>query len=295
MTNLSKAKIFLPDLFETLSERHASSDQYAGSLPTGLHGIDRIIGGFQPSDMVVLAARPSMGKTALALSIALHVFLKEKKTVGIFSLEMSKEQLMQRLCASRLGVDGWKLQQGKLSDEDFARLGLIMDELGQAPIYIDDSVDSSLSGLRTKTRRLQMEKGLDILIVDYLQLQSPDTSSNASNRAQEIAEISKSLKGLARELNIPVLALSQLSRGVEGRSDKRPILSDLRESGAIEQDADVVLMMYREDYYDDSTDRKGITDIYIRKHRNGPIGHAELRFEQSQVRFYDIDYTHTTL
>lgn len=285
-------KEVLTERFEVFAERYMSEEEVSGGIATGYNGLDRYLSGFQQTDLIVLAARPSMGKTAFALSIAMNMALgKEKKTVAIFSLEMSKEQLVDRMFASRLRVDSWKLQRGKLTDEDFARMGLVMDELSNASIFIDDSVGSSLAELRAKARRLQMENGLDILIIDYLQLLSTGNSSFAGNRVQEISEISRSFKALARELHVPVLALSQLSRAVEQRTDKRPVLSDLRESGAIEQDADVVLMMYRDDYYDDTTDRPGITDIFIRKHRNGPIGNCELRFDMSQMRFYDIEKT----
>lgn len=285
-------KEVLTSRFEVFAERHMSEGDVSGGIPTGYKGLDKYLSGLQPSDMIVLAARPSMGKTAFALSIAMNIALREKKTVGIFSLEMSKEQLVDRMFASRLAVDSWKLQRGKLSDEDFGRMGLVMDELSNAPIFIDDSVGSSMSEVRAKARRLQMENGLDLLIVDYLQLLSSGNSAFAGNRVQEISEISRSFKALARELHIPVIALSQLSRAVEQRPNKIPVLSDLRESGAIEQDADVVLMMYRDDYYDEDSDRPGITDIYIRKHRNGPVGHAELRFDLSQMRFYDVDRSH---
>ncbi len=285
-------KEILTSRFELFAERHMSDEEVSGGIPSGYTGLDKFLSGLHPSDMIVLAARPSMGKTAFALSIGMNVALKEKKTVGIFSLEMSKEQLVDRMFASRLAVDSWKLQKGKLSDEDFSRMGLVMDELSNSPIYIDDSVGSSMAEVRAKARRLQMEHGLDLLIVDYLQLLSAGNSAFAGNRVQEISEISRSFKALAREMHIPIITLSQLSRAVEQRPNKVPVLSDLRESGAIEQDADVVMMMYRDEYYDEDTDRPGITDIYIRKHRNGPIGHCELRFDLSQMRFYDVDRSH---
>lgn len=286
-------KEILSERFEKISELCMSEDQEAvRGLPTGFKSLDNLLSGFHPSDLIVLAARPSMGKTAFALSIALNIALKNKKTIGIFSLEMSKEQLVDRMFASRLQVDSWKLQKGKLEDKDFQRMGSVMDDLGKAPIFIDDSVDSSIAELRAKTRRLQMEHGLDFIIIDYLQLMSAGASSFAGNRVQEISEISRSLKAIARELHVPILALSQLSRAVELRNPKIPQLADLRESGAIEQDADVVLMMYREDYYEEDSDKEGITDIYIRKHRNGPIGHIELMFDKAKMRFFDIDKTH---
>jgi len=189
-------------------------------------------------------------------------------------------------------VDSWKLQKGKLDDKDFQKMGTVMDELAAAPIFIDDTVDSSIPELRAKARRLQMEHGLDLVILDYLQLMSSGNSSFAGNRVQEISEISRSLKALARELHVPILALSQLSRAVEMRNPKIPQLADLRESGAIEQDADVVMMMYREDYYEEDTEREGITDIFIRKHRNGPVGSLQLMLDRAQMRFFDIDLQH---
>jgi replicative DNA helicase len=234
-----------------------------------------------------------MGKTSLALNIAMNAAIKTRKTVGVFSLEMSKEQLVDRLFASMLGVDSWKLQRGKLDDTDFQNMGPIMDELNKANIFIDDSVASSLPELRAKARRLQMEHGLDLLIIDYLQLMSTGNSSYAGNRVQEISEISRALKQIGRELHVPILALSQLSRAVESRPGNIPALSDLRDSGSIEQDADVVLMMYREDYYEEDSDRPGMTDIYIRKHRNGPTGRIELHFRKEQMRFYDVDKAHS--
>lgn len=283
----------LSDRYEKFAELHASpdSDTMKG-VPTGFHALDLKLSGFQPSDLVILAARPSMGKTSLALNMAVNAAIKGRKTVGIFSLEMSKEQLVDRLFASMLGVDSWKLQRGKLDDSDFQNMGPIMDELHKANIFIDDSSASSMPEFRTKARRLQMEHGLDLLIIDYLQLMSTNNASYAGNRVQEISEISRTIKQIARELHVPILALSQLSRAVEARPDKSPQLSDLRESGSIEQDADVVMMLYREDYYNEDSDRQGITDVFIRKHRNGPIGRVELLFKKEQMRFYDIDKVH---
>lgn len=279
--------------YEKFAEMHEAKDDNAlKGVPTGFVSLDMKTSGFQPSDLIVLAARPSMGKTALALNIAQNTAIKFRKTVGIFSLEMSKEQLVDRLFASMLGVDSWKLQRGKLDDSDFQNMGPIMDELAKANVFIDDSVASSMPEFRTKARRLQMEHGLDLLIVDYLQLMSTGNASFAGNRVQEISEISRSLKQIARELHVPILALSQLSRAVESRPGNIPALSDLRDSGSIEQDADIVMMMYREDYYEEDSDRPGVTDIYIRKHRNGPTGRVELMFKKEQMRFYDIDKAH---
>lgn len=285
----------LDERYERFAELHASDEPASRGVPSGFHALDQKISGFQPSDLVILAARPSMGKTALALNIAVNAAIKARKTVGVFSLEMSKEQLVDRLFSSMLGVDSWKLQRGKLDDSDFQNMGPIMDELSKANIFIDDSSASNMAEFRTKARRLQMEHGLDLLIIDYLQLMSTNNASYAGNRVQEISEISRTIKQIARELHIPIIALSQLSRAVESRPDKSPQLSDLRESGSIEQDADIVLMMYRDEYYNEDTDRPGITDIHIKKHRNGPTGRIELLFKKEQMRFYDIDKVHTGL
>ncbi|MCK9186310.1 replicative DNA helicase [Candidatus Gracilibacteria bacterium] len=284
-------KDVLNKTYEKISDLHdpEAKEKYRG-IPTGFKSLDNLLSGLQPSDLVILAARPSMGKTALALNIAQNV-AKRGKTVGLISLEMSKEQLVERMFCSLLAVDSWKMRTGKLSDDDFGRIGSIMDELNSMKIFIDDSIGNSIAELKAKARRLKMENGLDFLVIDYLQLMSAGSSSynSQSNRVQEISEISRSLKALARDLSIPILALSQLSRAVEMRPSKIPQLSDLRESGAIEQDADVVLMMYREDYYEEDTERKGVTDLFIRKHRNGPIGHIELAFKKEQMKFLDIE------
>ncbi len=284
-------KDVLNKTYEKISDLHdpETKEKYRG-IPTGFRDMDNILSGLQPADLVVLAARPSMGKTALALNVAQNA-AKRGFSVGVISLEMSKEQLVERMFCSLMAVDSWKLRTGKLSDDDFSKIGNVMDELNHMKIYIDDSVGSSISELKAKARRLKMEQGLDILIIDYLQLMSASGvgSSYQQNRVQEISEISRSLKELARDLSIPIIALSQLSRAVEMRPSKVPQLSDLRESGAIEQDADVVLMMYREDYYEEDSDRAGITDIYVRKHRNGPIGRVELSFRKEQMKFISIE------
>ncbi|PIR48817.1 replicative DNA helicase [Candidatus Peregrinibacteria bacterium CG10_big_fil_rev_8_21_14_0_10_55_24] len=297
-TYLKEKFIHIRDILEKRYERfaelhEAGDDEMTKGVPTGFHGLDQKFSGLQPSDLVIIAARPSMGKTSLALNIAQNVAIKFHKNVGVFSLEMSKEQLVDRLFASMLGVDSWKLQRGKLDDGDFQNMGPIMDELNKANIFIDDSVISSMPELRAKSRRLQMEHGLDLLVIDYLQLMSTGHQAFIGNRVQEISEISRSLKQLARELHVPIIALSQLSRAVENRPGNIPQLSDLRESGSIEQDADIVMMMYREDYYEEDSDRPGMTDIYIRKHRNGPIGRVELLFRKEQMRFYDVDKAHS--
>ena len=288
-------KKILEERYERFAEMHESDDDQTKGIGTGFQGLDAKLSGLQPSDLVILAARPSMGKTALALNIAQNAAIRDGKSVGIFSLEMSKEQLVDRLFASMLGVDSWKLQKGKLEDTDFQNMGPIMDELNKANIFIDDSVASSIPELRAKARRLQMEHGLDLLVIDYLQLMSTGNASYAGNRVQEISEISRALKQIGREMHIPVLALSQLSRAVESRPGNIPQLSDLRDSGSIEQDADVVMMMYREDYYEEDSDRPGLTDVYIRKHRNGPVGRVELMFKKDHLRFYDVDKSHSQM
>jgi replicative DNA helicase len=287
----------LTQRYEEFSALHVADDKdKVKGIPTGYKSLDAILSGLQPSDLIILAARPSMGKTALSMSIVQKIAIEasKKRVVGIFSLEMSKEQLVDRMFCSILGVDSWKLQHGRLDEKDFQNMGSVMDTLNNAPIFIDDSVGTSMAELRAKARRLQMEHGLDLIVVDYLQLMSTGNNAFIGNRVQEISEISRGLKSLGRELRVPVIALSQLSRAVELRNPKIPQLADLRESGSIEQDADIVLMLYRKDYYDENLteDEKGITEVYIRKHRNGPTGRASLRFDSKQMRFYDIDRQH---
>ncbi len=283
-------KDVLGKTYEKISDLHdpEAKEKYRG-IPTGFGALDNLLSGMQPSDLVILAARPSMGKTALALNMAQNI-AKRGFSVGFISLEMSKEQLVERMFCSLLAVDSWKMRTGKLTDDDFAKIGTVMDEMNSMKMYIDDSIGNSISELKAKARRLKMENGLDFLVIDYLQLMSSGSASAyQGNRVQEISEISRALKALARDLSIPILALSQLSRAVEMRPTKIPQLADLRESGAIEQDADVVMMLYREDYYEEDTDRKGVTDLFIRKHRNGPIGHVELAFKKEQMRFMNIE------
>lgn len=283
-------KSILEESFERIDELHKDKDKLRG-VPTGFKELDNILAGLQPSDLIVIAARPSVGKTSLALNIAEHVAGNEGISVALFSLEMSKEQLVDRLLASEAKVDSWKLRTGNLDDSDFPKIGKAMATLSEAPFFIDDSPLINVLEMRTKARRLQSEKGLGLIIVDYLQLMQGRYSEN---RVQEISEISRSLKGLARELNVPVIALSQLSRQVESRPDKRPILSDLRESGSIEQDADVVMFIYRDELYNSETEKKGIAEIIIRKHRNGPTGSIELLFKQEQTAFRSLDKKHFT-
>ena len=249
---------------------------------------DKINGGFNRSDLIIVAARPSMGKTALALAMCQNAAIGHNKKVGIISLEMSKEQLVDRMFCGLANIDSWKLHKGKLEDSDFEKMGPVMDKLGSAPIFIDDSMGSSITELRAKARRLQMEHGLDIIMIDYLQLMS---GGNPMNRVQEISEISRSLKELARELNIPVIALSQLSRTVESRPNKRPVMSDLRDSGSIEQDADIIMMLYREDYYNDDCpeEEQNVLEVNIIKHRNGGLGKIPIHFDRGKMQFKDID------
>ncbi|NIA11578.1 MAG: replicative DNA helicase [Nitrospiraceae bacterium] len=289
-------KPILSDAFDRIDELNKHKGTLRG-LPTGFVGLDNILAGLQKSDLIILAARPSLGKTSLALDIARHVGVKEKTPVGLFSLEMSKEQLVDRMICSEANVDLWKLRTGKLSSEgendDFSRIGYAMGALSEAPIYIDDIVSANVMEMRTIARRLQAEHGLGLIIVDYLQLM--EGRGRTDNRVQEISEISRSLKGLARELNIPVLALSQLSRAVESRPDQIPRLSDLRESGSIEQDADVVLFIHREDRVkkEVETEKRNIADIMIAKHRNGPIGQIKLYFNENIVSFRNLEKKYT--
>lgn len=272
--NFIPLKAVLTESFDRIDELHKDKDKLRGT-PTGFKPLDNILAGLQASDLIVIAGRPSVGKTAFALNIAHNVAVKEQIPVAIFSLEMSKEQLVDRLLASEAGIDSWKLRTGNLDDNDFLKINHAYGTLSEAPFYIDDSAIINVLEMRTKARRLQAEHGLGLIIVDYLQLMSGDMPEN---RVQEVSNISRALKGLARELNVPVVALSQLSRAVESRPSKIPMLSDLRESGSIEQDADVVMFVYREEMYDPDTERKGLTDILIRKHRNGPTGQVELFF-----------------
>ena len=259
-------------------------------LPTGFRDLDRMTSGLQPSDLILVAARPSMGKTAFTLNIAQNVGVRQHKTVAFFSLEMYQEQLVQRLLCQIAHIDSQKLRTGQLnSDEEWTRLTDACDKLYESPIYIDDTPGISVAEMRSKARRLKSEHGLDLIIVDYLQLMQ---GRNAESRQQEISEISRSLKALARELKVPLIALSQLSRSVESRQDKRPMLSDLRESGALEQDADIVSFLYREDYYDKETENQHITEVILAKHRNGPVGSVKLYFKNEFTLFLNLDTQH---
>ncbi|MCA9349726.1 replicative DNA helicase [Candidatus Saccharibacteria bacterium] len=273
------------DRFDSL---HKDKEQLRGT-PTGFRDLDDKLAGFQDSDLIILAARPAMGKTSLALSLASNIACDYNQPTLIFSLEMSQEQLTDRIIAARAGIEGWKLRTGNLDDQDFSKITSVMGDLAEAPLYIDDSPSLNVMEMRTKARRLQMEIGkLGLVIVDYLQLMNH--SGSKENRVQEISAISRGLKSLAREINAPVLALSQLSRSVESRQPKIPQLADLRESGSIEQDADVVLFIYRDEYYNPKdTEKPGIADILLRKHRNGPTGSIELYFNDKNTSFRSLD------
>lgn len=264
-------------------------EQGLRGIPTGFAQLDNLLAGLQKSDLVILAARPSMGKTALALDIARQTATKHQVPVGIFSLEMSSEQLVDRMLSAQAGVNSWKLRTGKIrSDDEFERLQNALGVLSEAPIYIDDKPSTTVLSMRSVARRLKMEKDLKLIVVDYLQLITPATTRSNDNLVQQVTEISRSLKAMARELEVPVLALSQLSRAVETRRG-RPRLSDLRDSGSIEQDADVVMFIHRDDKMNEHSDRPGIAEILIEKHRNGPTGKVELRFDEEKTTFLPID------
>ncbi|MBI5644988.1 replicative DNA helicase [Candidatus Kaiserbacteria bacterium] len=258
-------------------------------IPTGFVQLDNLLAGLQKSDLIILAARPSMGKSALALDIARQTATKHKTPVGIFTLEMSSQQMVDRMLAAQAGVNSWRLRTGKISkDDEYERLQEGIATLSEAPIYIDDKPSSTVMSMRSVARRLKMEKDLGLVIIDYLQLITPTNARATDSMVQQVTEISRSLKAMARELDVPVLALSQLSRAVEQRRG-RPRLSDLRDSGSIEQDADVVMFIHREDKMNDNQDRPGIAEILVEKHRNGPVGKVELRFDEEKTTFLSID------
>ncbi len=287
--NFISIRSVLDDSFERLGMLSKQEGMLRG-VPTGFRYLDRLLGGLQNSDLVIIAARPSMGKTTFALNIAEYAAVKEAKSVGIFSLEMSKEQLVDKMIASVGKVDSWKLRNGQLTEEEMGRLIEAQAELAEIKLFIEDTAGLSVMEVRTKARRLQAEHGLDLLLIDYLQLMQGSSKANADNRVQEVSEISRSLKALAKELNVPVVALSQLSRAVEARNDKRPMLSDLRESGSIEQDADVVMFLYRDDYYNKNKEEHDHTvEIIVSKHRNGPTGDVKLSSQFQYSRFFDLD------
>ncbi len=287
--SLTAIEKILPVTFEQIEERNANKGTLMG-MPSGFYDLDNYLSGFQKSDLIILAARPSMGKTAFCLNIVTNAALKEKKPVLFFSLEMSKEQLVQRMLCAEAEVDAQRIRTGELNGADFEKIASAMGRLGDSPIFIDDTPSIGVMEMRAKARKLMMERGgepIGLIVIDYLQLMEGRSSSNGGgeNRQNEIAAISRGLKGLARELKCPVVALSQLSRAVESRPDKKPMLSDLRESGSIEQDADVVMFIYRDEYYNPDTDRPGIADIIIAKQRNGPVGNIQLIFRSNITRF----------
>lgn len=280
----------LSDSFDRIEELHKNKGGLRG-IPTGYPDLDRLTAGFQPSDLVILAARPAMGKTTLVTNLAYNVATIAKKAVLFFSLEMSKEQLVDRMLADASGIDAWKIRTGNLNDDDFSKISEAMGTMAEAQIMIDDTPGLSVLEMRTKARRAARNAEIGLIVVDYLQLMEATTKSRDGNRVQEVSEISRGLKLLARELNAPVIALSQLSRSVESRRPQVPQLADLRESGSIEQDADVVMFIYREAYYNAETERENITDLIIAKHRNGPTGKIELYFNPERLRFESMDST----
>lgn len=281
-------KDVLIDVYDNIEQLHNQTGDVTG-VPTGFRDLDRITSGFQRNDLIIIAARPSVGKTAFALNVAQNVAVHTDETVAIFSLEMGAEQLVQRMLCAEGNIDSQRLRNGKLEPEDWGKLTMAMGSLSNAKIFIDDSPGIRVSEIRSKCRRLKQEHGLGMIMIDYLQLIQGSPSSRES-RQQEVSEISRSLKGLARELNVPLIALSQLSRGVEARQDKRPMMSDLRESGSIEQDADIVGFLYRDDYYDKETDKQNIIEIIISKQRNGPTGTVELAFLKQFNKFVNLDH-----
>lgn len=288
--DLTSLESILTDSFDRLEELHRNKGALRG-VRTGYRDLDNMTAGLQRSDLIILAARPAMGKTTLVTNLAYNVATIAKQPVLFFSLEMSKEQLVDRMLADASGVDSWNIRTGNLSDDDFSKLSEAMGEMAEAPIYIDDTPGLSVLEMRTKARRAAHDQPLGLIIIDYLQLMQ-GSGRHDGNRVQEVSEISRGLKLIARELNVPVIALSQLSRTVESRSPQIPQLADLRESGSIEQDADIVMFIYREAYYNPETERENVTDLIIAKHRNGPVGKVELYFHPERLRFMSLDRKH---
>ncbi len=291
--NVIHLKEILSTSFEKLKHLRDNKGELRG-IPSGFRDLDNFLAGFQQSDLFIIAARPGMGKTGFALNLAYNIAynhdLEKQKTVLYFSLEMSQDQLVDRLLSMHTGVDNWNLRTGYLKDKDFQKIVEAQTSLAQANLYIDDTPGLNISEIRTKTRRLNYKQKIDLIVVDYLQLMSGLSNRYSDNRVQEISEISRGLKLLAKELNIPVIALSQLSRQTESRENKHPTLADLRDSGAIEQDADVVAFLYREEYYNPDNDgKKGILEVQIRKHRNGPVGKVELYFNKEIQRYLTLE------
>ncbi|SFL74302.1 replicative DNA helicase [Gracilibacillus orientalis] len=281
-------KDVLMEVYDNIDLLHKNSGEVTG-IASGFRDLDRITSGFQRNDLIIVAARPSVGKTAFALNIAQNVAIKTDENVAIFSLEMGADQLVSRMLCAEGNIDAQRLRTGSLEEEDWGRLSMAMGSLSNAGIFIDDTPGIRVNEIRSKCRRLKQEHGLGMILIDYLQLIQGSAGSQ-ENRQQEVSEISRSLKGLARELNVPLIALSQLSRGVESRQDKRPMMSDLRESGSIEQDADIVGFLYRDDYYDQESEKQNIIEIMIAKQRNGPVGNVELAFVKEYNKFVDLDH-----
>ena len=287
-------KDIIKDSFETI-ERLSEKKERVTGIPTGFYDLDMLTSGFQPSDLIIVAGRPSMGKTALCLCIAQYASIEKGQPVAIFSLEMAKEQLVIRMLCAEARVDSHKLRSGFLSKSDWPRLTTAAGRLSEAPIFIDDTPGTSVLEMKAKARRLKAEHGLSLVVVDYLQLMSgrgERRRGGSDTREQEISEISRSLKALAKELSVPVIALSQLNRAVESRHDKRPMLADLRESGAIEQDADVILFIYRDEVYKQNEENKGVAEIIIGKQRNGPVGTVKMAFIDKYTRFENLEKMH---
>jgi replicative DNA helicase len=282
-------KDVLIDVYDNIEMLHNRKSEVTG-IPTGFRDLDKITSGFQRNDLIIIAARPSVGKTAFALNIAQNVAIQGGATVAIFSLEMGADQLVMRMLCAEGNIDAQRLRTGKLETEDWGKLTMAMGSLSNANIFIDDTPSIKVSEIRSKCRRLQQEHGLDMILIDYLQL-IQGSGKRGENRQQEVSEISRQLKQLARELHVPLIALSQLSRSVEQRQDKRPMMSDIRESGSIEQDADIVGFLYRDDYYNrEDSEKKNIIEIIIAKQRNGPVGNVELAFVKEYNKFVDLDH-----
>lgn len=280
----------LMDVFERVEHLYTNKGGTTG-IPSGFIDLDKMTSGFQRNDLIIVAARPSVGKTAFALNIAQNVGVRSRETVAIFSLEMSAAQLVQRMICAESNVDAGRMRTGYLEGDDWEKLTMAIGSLSEAQIYIDDTPGITVADIRAKCRRLKKERGLGMILIDYLQL-IQGRGKAGENRQQEVSEISRTLKQIARELEVPVIALSQLSRGVEQRQDKRPMMSDLRESGSIEQDADIVAFLYRDDYYDKETEKKNIIEIIIAKQRNGPVGTVELVFLKNFNKFVSLDRSH---
>src|SRR5256885_120210 len=285
-TEFSHIEALLKESFERITALYEAGAEITG-IPSGFRDLDRLTSGFQPGNLVIIAARPSMGKSALGLGVAANLAVRHELPVALFTLEMSKAEVTQRLMCGEAKVESQRLRTGKLAVDDWPRLTAACDKLAQAPIYVDDTGSITMMEIRSKARRLKSrEPNLGLIVVDYLQLMTPRAS--AENRVQEVSQISRQLKVLARDLDVPILAMSQLSRAVEQRHDKRPILSDLRESGSIEQDADLVMFIYRDEYYNDESDQQGIAEVHLAKHRNGPTDTVKLSFLKRYAKFADL-------